>query len=110
MQLIRLVRDDFDFFCPVTGKAVFTEGEVTASSFCGAWSDMVPEEPADLHPELQQAWDRYWNKLQDHGGDLDITSFLESIDQPNWVAFEITVSGMACGPITQTSWTVLDLG
>jgi hypothetical protein len=71
---------------------------------------MVPEEPADLHPELQQAWDLYWNKQQDNDGGLDITSFLESIDQPNWVAFEITVSGMACGPITQTSWTVLDLG
>jgi len=42
-------------------------------------------------------------------GDLDVAAFLESVEQPGWVSFEITTCGMACGPVWETTWTVLDL-
>ena len=38
-----------------------------------------------------------------------MVGFLQSLDRPNWVAFEITTCGMACGPVWSTAWTVLDL-
>jgi hypothetical protein len=38
-----------------------------------------------------------------------VVRFLQSLDPPNWVAFEITTCGMACGPVWSTAWTVLDL-
>jgi hypothetical protein len=41
---------------------------------------------------------------------VDVVAFLKSVDQPGWVAFEITSCGMACGPVSSTTWTVLDLG
>jgi hypothetical protein len=38
-----------------------------------------------------------------------VVGFLRSVERPNWVAFEITTCGMACGPAWSTAWTVLDL-
>jgi len=40
---------------------------------------------------------------------VDVVVFLQSVDQPAWVAFEFTSCGMACGPVCSTAWTVLDL-
>lgn len=110
MQLIRLEHGHWSFFCPVTGEPVYTEaGEIGASSFRGGWHHEVPEEPLRLAPELQNAWDAYLAQVEAEDGDLDVPAFLESVDQPGWVAFEVNSFGMACGPVWETSWTVLDL-
>lgn len=94
MQLIRLEHGHWNFFCPVTGAAVYGEdGDITAETFRGGWHHEVPSEPLNLAPELEGPWD----------------SYLESVDQPGWVAFELNSCGMACGPVWETTWTVLDL-
>ena len=69
----------------------------------------MPTEPLNLAPGLQPAWDAYLAKVEAEDGDLDVAAFLESVEQPGWVAFEITTCGMACGPVWETTWTVLDL-
>ena len=63
----------------------------------------------DLAPELQTAWDAYAIKTDEADGDLDVAAFLMEVDMPGWVAFQVNSFGMACGPVWETTWTVLDL-
>jgi hypothetical protein len=110
MQLLRLEHGHWNFFCPVTGKEVYKEeGGFNAATFRGGWHQEVPTEPLKLAPELQPAWDVYLAEVEAEDGDLDVAAFLEGVEQPGWVAFEITTCGMACGPVWETTWTVLDL-
>ena len=92
------------------GKEVYKEeGGSNAATFRGGWHHEVPDEPLDLAPELQEAWAAYIAKVEAEEEDLDVAAFLQSVEQPGWVAFEITTCGMACGPVWETTWTVLDL-
>jgi len=110
MQLIRLEHGHWNFFCPVTGKAVYgEEGGIIAETFRGGWHLEVPDEPLNLAPELKTAWDAYASQMEAEDADLDVAAFLESVEQPGWVAFEVNSFGMACGPVWETTWTVLDL-
>ena len=110
MQLIKLEHGHWNFFCPVTGKEIYKEeGGINAETFRGGWHHEVPDEPMDLAPELQEAWAAYTAKVEAEDENFDIAAFLTSVEQPGWVAFEITTSGMACGPVSETTWTVLDL-
>ena len=110
MQLIQLERDDWNFFCPATGEPVFKEnGEPNAKTVRGFWCHEVPEQPELLCDELQLQWAAHL-AIQDAADEsVDVVAFLKSVDMPCWVAFEITTSGMACGPVSETTWTVLDL-
>ena len=63
----------------------------------------------DLAPKLQSAWDAYAIRIDEADGDLDVAAFLTEVDMPGWVAFEVNSFGMACGPVWETTWTVLDL-
>ena len=110
MQLIQLERDDWNFFCPATGEPVFKEtGEPNASTVRGFWCHEVPDEPELLCDELQPQWAAHV-AIQDALDDgVDVVAFLKSVDKPGWVAFEVTSCGFACGPVSSTTWTVLDL-
>lgn len=110
MQIIAVERWDNRFFCPVTGQAVVSEfGEIQAPTVRGVWANEVPDEPMELAPELQTAWDAYTDGLDPDDFDIDIDAFLASVDHDGWVAFRVTSHGMACGPVSQTAWFVLDL-
>jgi len=110
MQLIRLEHGHWNFFCPVTGKAVYgEEGDIIAETFLGGWHLEVPYDPLNLAPELKTAWGAYASQVEAEDADLDVAAFLESVEQPGWVAFEVNSFGMACGPVWETTWTVLDL-
>lgn len=110
MQLIRLEHGHWSFFCPVTGAPVYTEeGGIGATTFRGGWHQEVPDEPLRLAPELEPLWEAYKTKVEAEDADLDVAAFLEGVEQPGWVAFEVNSFGMACGPVWETTWTVLDL-
>ena len=110
MQVVHFERWDHRFHCPVTGKAVFSEiGEPQAPTIRGVWVHEVPDEPMALTSDLKMAWDAYLNGLDPDDYDIDIDAFLSSVEQEGWVAFCITSHGMACGPVSQTIWVVLDL-
>ena len=106
MQLIQLEQEDWNVFCPSTGQLVFNDtGEPKASTVRGVWCHEVPDDPELLCTELQAHW-----AIQDAADEVvDVVAFLNSVDHPGWVAFEITTSGFACGPVSTTTWTVLDL-
>ena len=110
MQLIQLEREDWNFFCPTTGQPVFNDtGEPNASTVRGVWCHEVPDEPELLCTELQAQWAAHL-AIQDAADEaVDVVAFLNSVDHPGWVAFEITTCGFACGPVSTTTWTVLDL-
>jgi len=110
MQLIQLDLDNWNFFCPATGRPVYREdGEPNTPTFRGGWCDEVPEEPLDLAEELRPLWNAHLEAQEAADEGADVAAFLQSIERPNWVAFEITTRGMACGPVWSTAWTVLDL-
>jgi hypothetical protein len=111
MQIIELERDDWNFFCPATGRPVFTDdGEANTPALRGSWCHEVPEEPMHLAEELQPLWQAHLETQEAADEGADVVCFLKSVERPNWVAFEITTCGMACGPVWSTAWTVLDLG
>lgn len=111
IQLIRLEHGHWNFFCPVTGQEVYKENEpgANAETFRGGWHQEVPSEPLNLAPELQTAWDNYVAKADDEDTSIDVAAFLKDVEQPGCVAFEVNTFGMACGPVWETTWTVLDL-
>lgn len=110
MQLITLEHGHWNFFCPVTGQQVYEDaGDSRTDTFRGGWHQEVPSEPLNLAPELQEVWNAYLAKIVEEDGDIDVASFLQSVEQPSWVAFQVNSFGMACGPVWETTWTVLDL-
>jgi len=110
MQIIRLEHGDWNFYCPVTGKPVYGEQSgVTCDTFRGGWHHEVPSEPMNLAPQLEEAWKAYVDKIDLDEDSLDVATFLDNVDIPGWVAFEVHSFGMACGPVWETTWTVLDL-
>ena len=69
----------------------------------------MPDEPQLLCTELQAKWAAHL-AIQDAAEEaVDVVAFLNSVDYPGWVAFEITTCGFACGPVSTTTWTVLNL-
>jgi hypothetical protein len=111
MQIIELERDDWNFHCPATGRLVFSDdGEPNTPALRGSWCHEVPDEPMHLAEELQPLWQAHLEAQAAARDDADVVGFLRSLERPNWVAFEITTFGMACGPVWSTTWTVLDLG
>jgi hypothetical protein len=73
------------------------------------------EEPTIVLPELAEAWATYVARVDasqetDEEEWLDADQFLESVESTDLVAFRLTSHGIACGPISQTIWVVLDLG
>ena len=112
MQLVTLEHGHWNFFCPATGQAVYKEMETgaNAETFRGGWHQEVPSDPLNLAPELQVAWDAYLAMIEDdEEADLDVPTFLKGLELPGWVAFEVNSFGMACGPVWDTTWTVLDI-
>ena len=59
--------------------------------------------------ELQAQWADHVAIQDALDEDADVVNFLKGLDKPGWVAFEITSCGIACGPVSSTTWTVLDL-
>jgi hypothetical protein len=62
-----------------------------------------------LAEELQPLWQAHLEAQEAEDEEADVVRFLQSVEWPNLVAFEITTCGMACGPVWSTAWTVLDL-
>ena len=103
MQIIELERNDWTFFCPATGRPVFTDdGEPNTPALRGSWCHEVPEEPMHLDEELKPLWQQHLDAQAARDEDADVVGFLKSLDRPNWVAFEITTCGMGIESSTLT--------
>jgi len=103
MQVVSLELDGFNFYCPVTGIRILGEGaHQTSPAVAFTYIDEVGE-LQDLSPELQEIRDRV---VQESGPDDSAwdryQKFVALISDDSIVCFEITVCGMACGPVSST--------
>lgn len=97
------------FYCPVTGACLQTDTDGFADdvpSVVGYWIGEVVEEPIIKDENLQEAWDVF---VENDGSDDMPTRFLSEYNNLNWVVFELTTSGIACGPMSSTIWYVINL-
>ena len=109
MQLIQLDLQHNNFFCPVTGHHIVGPEHYSPSpAMVGMWHFEVLEDPCIFNDELEEAWDAYWSDLGED--DLpDVPEFLEKIQAPNCVCFEITSHSDACGPTCEVVWYAIDM-
>jgi hypothetical protein len=111
MQIIELERNEGDFFCPSTGVKLFGEdGAPLSPAVRACWFSEEPSEPIHLDVDLLTQWEAHLEAQQAADDCPDVVTFLQGLQHPNWVAFEVNTFGMACGLVWNTTWTVLDLG
>ena len=117
MQIVRLILDHINFFCPATGERI-TGGGLSANdearSLVGYWIDCLFDEPHFNAVELKEAWTevckQFYNKDHyDYPGDVDLEQFLLEFDRPNWVVFKITTFGIPENPSSITTWFVINM-
>ncbi len=108
--------DDEKLFCPSTGEVIFgpeiEEINVTAEAFVAYWHYEVIGEPVINNEDLRIAWDDYYGKyLETYEGYYEIwealMNFLDEYNNPEWIVYECTFSGLACGPVSYTVWYVV---
>jgi hypothetical protein len=112
MQVLRINRWDDRFYCPVTGQRVLNEQlEPSAPTFRGLWFTEVIDEPTIVLPELESAWIQYVAQAgaSEEDDTIDLEDFLSKYESDSLVAFCFTSHSMACGPVAETVWIVLDL-
>ena len=65
MQIIKLERDDWNFFCPSTGMQVFKDdGEPNTAALRGMWCGEVPDLPMHLDAEIEPLWQAYLEGME----------------------------------------------
>ena len=110
MQLIELDLGHSNFFCPATGQQIVSEDFFEPSPATrGVWNDEMTEEPQNLSDEMEDLWNAYVDGIDEDENWIELPDFLRGVDQPNWVTFAITTSGLACGPVSSTVWIVIDM-
>lgn len=97
----------YNFFCPVTGKRLLADGAQAQFSpaVIGLWVMEVMEDPVFLHDAIRPAWET-WLTANKDADDPDFRDFLNSVDQPNWVAFQLTTGGAL---LPETVVVVIDM-
>jgi len=112
MQVIKLSLDHWNFYCPVTGEKIAGDGEELnePASLKGVWIQECIEEPYIIDPQLQSAWEAFYDHLtKDDNYDYDysaIDQFFQDYPEPNWLAFKIT-AGTAF--FNDTGWFIIDM-
>ena len=102
--------------CPSTGEDIFAPDmeqiNVDADAFMGYWHHEVLDTPSIKDKVLKDAWDKFYDEYSKaEDDDLDIfealIEFFKNYKNPDWVVYECTFSGIACGPISFTVWYVV---
>ncbi|MBE9549434.1 MAG: hypothetical protein IMF09_08535 [Proteobacteria bacterium] len=106
MQIVKLQLDHLNFYCPVTGRLIYSnEGwEDDSPALKGYWVNLSPEVPYYITPEMTEPWKTYLASI--HEDDTpDAAEFLAAIEEPNWIAFECSFAGIT----GDTGWIVIDM-
>ena len=125
MQIIHLIVNHYNFYCPVTGECISADGEPVnhgASSLCGYWVSVERESPIIRYQDFEDAYHAYLKKCmadsEADGADgadgadyvpdwQELEVFLEEYDRPNWVVFSITTR--LSDQDSTDAWYVIDL-
>ena len=125
MEIIHLIVNHYNFYCPVTGECISADGEpvnLNASSLCGYWVSVERESPSIHYQDFEDAYHAYLKKCladskvdgadEADGDDYvpdwqELEVFLEEYDRPNWVVFSI--STRLSDQDSTDAWYVIDL-
>jgi|TARA_Y100000310_G_scaffold344647_1_gene458526 hypothetical protein len=108
MQTIRLHLDHFNFFCPVTGEHILGSDEFKvspATEFVFSLNDSMFEHAESKYEKIWDDLQEKENQLFEDDSDEDFDcweEFKKTIKDNSIIVFEITTSGMACGPVSST--------
>jgi len=118
MQQVELeLREDYEFFCPVTGKQILFEDDFIASpamvfnyvdlegGFFAFANDWLKNIIIELGLNIG---DEGWVGYEDF--DKIRTAIINTVETKNYVCFSITTRGMACGPRSSTAYICIDMG
>ena len=76
------------------------------------WHGEVLDEPLITHQALEEAWEAIYKEwAEQEEPELDIwelvEKFLLEYENPDWIVYECTFYGMACGPVQTTVYYVV---
>jgi hypothetical protein len=110
MQKINLDLSHFNFFCPVTGIQIASETEFNPSPalkyyYFDGYFIHLSEDSKPLLADLDI-------NLDDETPEINWDNFeiiQNKLASKNLVLFEITTSGVACGPMSSTAYICIDM-
>jgi hypothetical protein len=110
MQRLDLELDHFTLFCPATGQQILFEDDFVpspAQKFCyvEGYFEYADDETKGILKSIGLTID------DDNYLDWDdFERFLKELDgYNNYVLFELTYSGMACGPVSMTAYHCINM-
>jgi hypothetical protein len=108
MKIVELTLSHYNFYCPATGQKIMAEGEqLTSPALLGVWIHEVANEPSIFNSKLDGDWKR-WVEANEDDEDFswEIEKFFQSVDEPDWVAFQIQTGGSL---MSETVTIVIDM-
>jgi hypothetical protein len=114
MKIYRLDYSNYKMLNLTTGEVIVEEEcNDDAKSLKGYWIGDFLNEPIINDDKLKTAWETFVENFnKDNRGTPfcwdALDKFLEVYDNPSWIGYEITSSGMACGPIGYTVVYIVD--
>ena len=110
MQIVSLALSHDLLFCPATGKQILFEDDMdeTVPSLLGYALLDMPEEAHFFDEDINTAWQAYLEKTEDVDYE-DLEQFLKEYKHSTAIVFEISRGGMACGPVSNTAYFIIDM-
>lgn len=113
MIIYNLDYSEYKIFNPVTNEVIVDEEcNDDAISLIASWLDGYMSEPVINDAKLQEAWEAFVERHEEDNGESPywehLYKFLEEYENPEWIGYEITSYGIACGPISSTMLYVVD--
>jgi len=114
MKIKDLEISDYKMFNPNNNDVIVDQKlNEKSASLIAYWIDEVFLEPFINNSKLEKSWEDFLAKYEEENdGDLpyldDLVKFLEEYNSSEWIVYAITESGIACGPVSNTTWFVVD--
>ena len=106
---------DFSYkrlYCPSTGEVILSpvldEITIKPKAVLAIWDQQFIDKPEIFEPNLKAAWNKFFLKWWN--AEINIVmveNFLSEYENPDWIVHEITIEGMACGPVSDTDYLVV---
>lgn len=113
MIINNLDYSEYRIYNPRTGEVIVDEEcNDDAKSLIGYWLDGFIDKPVINDRKLLAAWEDFIVRHKEDNCESPywehLYKFLEDYDNPEWVCYEITSCGLACGPICSTVVYIVD--
>lgn len=96
-------------YCPSTDEVIFApdyeEINTNAEALIAMWHTYELSEPIIKDKKFLDAWERFYE-----GGFLmieELEQFLSKYKNDEWIVYECTFYGIACGPVSETIYFVV---